>query len=116
MRLLLYCASRTTMKLKKYDIFKSALKTKLNDCLDFVAESHNRHNDNLLEIEDELSNDFYKQLISIDYSLDCGVISTYSIFDHFFQQLCLSIEKNSGTKLSDQKGKNDNDNRRKFIK
>ncbi|MCF8297097.1 MAG: hypothetical protein K9H48_16455 [Melioribacteraceae bacterium] len=96
--------------------FHTALKAKLNDCLEFVIESHCRHEENLSDIEDELSLDFYKELIKMDFSLDYGVISTYSIFDYFFQHFCITIEKLTGKTLVDQKGNNDNDKRRKFIK
>ena len=96
--------------------FHKALKSKLADCLEFVTESHNRQEDNLSGIEDELSLEFYKQLINLDFSLDYGVISTYSIFDYFFQHFCIEIEKVSDKKLVEQKGNNDNDKRRKFIK
>ena len=108
------CLDKVGDIISKY--FHTALKSKLADCLEFVTEAHNRHEDNLSEIEDELSLEFYKQLINMDFSLDYGVISSYSIFDYFFQHFCLAIEKITGKKLVEQKGNNDNDKRRKFIK
>ena len=52
----------------------------------------------------------------MDFSLEYGVISTYSIFDYFFHHFCVEIEKATSEKLFQQKGNNDNDKRRKFIK
>lgn len=103
------------MKITKYDLFKSALKIRLNDCVDFVIESEKLHNSKIDIIEDELSESFYKELNAIEFSLNFGIINTYSLFDFFLSAYCKMLQEYSQNNLSTFNGKNENIKRAKYI-
>jgi hypothetical protein len=103
------------MKITKDDLFKSALKIRLEDCVNFVIESNKLHNTNLDFIEDELSTNFYNELNAIEFSINFGVINTYSLFDFFLSSYCNKLQEYSLQDMSNVKGENDNVKRAKII-
>ena len=104
-----------TQKIDKHDLFESMLKIRLENCLEFLKNSDELYNDNLDNIEDELSFEFYKGLNALDFTKEYGIISTYSLFDFFLTSYCRRIEEIRNSFLSDFKGKNENIKRAKFI-
>ncbi|MDD3005955.1 hypothetical protein [Flavobacterium sp.] len=103
------------MKITQYDLFKSAFKIRLEDCVNYVIESNKLHNSKLDFIEDELSESFYRELNAIDYSVNFGIINTYSLFDFFLSSFCKKIQENSNIDVSKVKGDNENIKRAKII-
>ena len=96
------------MKITKDDLFKSILKIRLEDCVSYVIESNKLHNSNLDFIEDELSENFNRELNTIEYSLNFGIINTYSLFDFFLSSYCMRIQEHSKIDVSNIKGDNEN--------
>lgn len=103
------------MKITKDDLFKSILKIRLEDCVSYVIESNKLHNSNLDFIEDELSENFNRELNAIEYSLNFGIINTYSLFDFFLSSYCMRIQEHSRIDVSHIKGDNENIKRAKII-
>ena len=104
-----------TQKLNKHDLFNSILKIRLENSIEFLKTSEELYNNNLDNIDDELSLEFYKGLNALDFTKEYGMIATYSLYDFFLTSYCKRIEEIKSSLLSDFKGKNENIKRAKFV-